>query len=94
LTGDEKAYLGDITTFFARTESPIEDVIPELLSVAVRAATRDQVRDWLRHRGRFSVAPGAALSATDRSKFNRTLNALRDKGKIGMTEQHIWLIHE
>jgi len=94
LTPDEEAYWRDITTYFAREESPIKDVIPELLSVSVRAVTRDQVRDWLRHRGRFSVSSGIALPATDRTKLNRTLNSLRDKGKIGMTEQYVWLIHE
>jgi AAA domain-containing protein len=92
LTGDEKAYWNDISNFFAREQSPIETVTPELGSVSVRAATRNAIRDWLRHRGRFSVSPGVALSPTDRTKFNRTLNHLRDKGKLGMTEEYLWLL--
>lgn len=94
LTPDEKAWLSDIINYFAREKSPLEDVIPELGALQVRAAPCNAIRDWLRHRGRFSVAPGVALSSTDRSKLSRTLNGLRDKGKIGMTDQYLWLIHE
>jgi hypothetical protein len=92
LTADETGYLADISAYFAREQSPVETVIPELESVLVTAATRDQIRGWLRHRGRFSVSDDDALSATDRTKLNRTLNRLRDKGKIGLTEKYLWLI--
>lgn len=92
LTDDERAYLGDITNYFARSEITLERVIPSSGNVAVMAATRLHIRDWLKHCGRFGVADDGALSATDRSTLSRNLNRLRDKGKIGMTERHIWLL--
>jgi len=69
LTPDERAYLGDIQNYFARAESPIEEVIPVSGSVSVRAATRVQIRDWLKRCGRFSVSSDVALSATDRTRL-------------------------
>ena len=93
LTDDERAFLGDIIDYFARAETRTES-LP--MSVAGRAATRgarrDDIRDWLKSRGRFSVAGNVALTGTDRSTLTRTLNHLRDKGKLGMTDQFIWLV--
>ena len=49
-------------------------------------------------RGRLGVADSVAtdalagaLSATDRSRLSRNLNKLKDKRKIGMFDDWIWL---
>jgi hypothetical protein len=92
LTVGEQGWLRDINDLFASPGQATDGVIPGIGLLPVRGATRDQVRAWLQDRGRFSVAPGVALTATDRSHFSRYLNRLKDKGKLGLFAEWVWLL--
>jgi hypothetical protein len=89
LNEEYKGWLRDIAALMA--EPHIELVQPELQMQPVKAASRDGVRDWLKQRGRFSVTGRDALTDADRQKMLRVLNALRDKGKIHMAGELVWL---
>ena len=98
LTDEEQGWLRDITDFFATPDQVQKRVTPVPGMVPVRGATRNEIRVWLQERGRLGVAPVAsgvasdnALSATDRSRLLRNLNKLKDRGKLGVTAEWIWL---
>ena len=95
LTPDERGWLADITAFFDDPARVNEGVRPTPESPQIRGATRAKMRAWLVTRGRLGVAGSVAgdggLSASDRSNLSRYLNRLKDKGKIGMYSDWIWL---
>ncbi len=93
LREEEAGWLRDLCDLFADPDRHgLKQVRPEPDMPIVWGATRDQVRDWLRHRGRIGVADSVALNATDRSRLQRYLGRLKDKGKIGISGDAIWLI--
>jgi len=96
LTTDEQGWLRDIQDFFAAPGQPHRNVQPDPDMPLVRGATRNALRDYLRHCGRISVAPGVAphapMSATERSTLCRGLNRLKDKGKLGILGDLVWLL--
>lgn len=92
LTPKERDWLAAITTWFARSDIEIPLVKPEAGSVTLRAGTRDQIRDWLRHRGCLDVTPGVTLDNKHRQELHKVLSGLRSKGKIGMTDRYVWLV--
>ncbi len=97
LKAEERQWLTQLHELFAR-EGTTTIMKPERgASVAIPVATRRTVREWFRVRGLFAVADevrqDAALTSTDRSKFTRVLNALRDKKKIGIHGDKIWLVN-
>ena len=96
LTTDEKLWLGELHELFSR-DGTTKFIKPEdAFTVAIPVATRGVVREWCKTRGLVGVAHSVArdgvLSATDRSKFSRVLNALKSKGKIGIHGEYIWLV--
>ena len=91
LTTDERGWHADIESFFAEPGQAREGVCPLPGMSPVRVATREQLRVWLQHRGRIGVAPGVALTATDRSRLMRYLNRLKDKGKLCIAGDWVWL---
>ena len=91
VTKTERGWLADIVDLFAGPDAA-KPVIPTPGMPTVQVLTRDQVRDGLRHKGRFTADPGQALPPRDRTKLSAILNSLKTKGKIGMTEQYIWLL--
>ena len=54
--------------------------------------TRDQVRAGMRVRGRFVAEPNLALTNADKVRLSTALNVLKDKGRIGMTDDLVWLL--
>jgi hypothetical protein len=91
VTKTERSWLNDIVDLFA-TPDAAKPVTPTPGMPTVQALTRDQVRDGLRHKGRFTADREKALTQADRTKLSTILNSLKAKGKIGMTEQFIWLL--
>jgi hypothetical protein len=66
--------------------------VPILGMNLILTLTRDQVRAGYRERGFFDLKPDGNLTGADRERLRATLNALRDKGKIGMTRSLVWLL--
>ena len=91
LTKAEHGWIDDIVDLFA-APGATKPVVPSPCMPTVQALTREQVRQGLRHKGRFMADPGEALTRADRTKLSTALNALKSKKKIGMTEQYIWLL--
>ena len=93
---EEQGWLSDLVDLFASDCEAIKTVPPEPGAGVQRCAPRDLVRSWLMRKNRLGVASdvavGGALSATERSKFNRYLNKLKDKGKLAMLGDLVWLI--
>jgi hypothetical protein len=58
----------------------------------VLTMTREQVRLGLKNKGRFSLAPDGTLTGADRERLRSTLNSLKDKGKVGLTADFVWLL--
>ena len=54
--------------------------------------TREQLRVCLRERGRFECDTHGHLTQKDRGAFRDKLNQLKDKGKIGMSAELVWLL--
>ncbi|MDZ4865695.1 MAG: AAA family ATPase [Alphaproteobacteria bacterium] len=90
LTDDERGAMKDIHDAFSNP-SVGAMVRPRPDMPEVRAMSRDEVRDAFRKAGRFDTPTGKELSAADRQRFGRTLNKLKDKRRICMTDKHIWL---
>jgi hypothetical protein len=93
LTKGEQGWLTDIVDLFAASDAT-QTVNPSAGMSPVRALTRDQIREGLRHKGRFTANPGQALTSADRTKLSNILNALKIKRKIGMTEQYVWQMQD
>lgn len=86
-----RGWLSDLQEIF-RDRDP-EPCAPRPGMPLVRALHRADVREGLVARGRFGdVAPGVAFTATQRSTLMRVLNTLKDKGKLAMTEEMVWLL--
>lgn len=91
LTTRERGWLNDLTALFAEPDmaivaSPREEMAP------IQILTREQVRDGLKRKGRFDLNPHGGLTDGDRQKLRAALVDLKDKGKIGMTDKHVWLM--
>ncbi|MEO3472507.1 AAA family ATPase [Roseomonas sp. CAU 1739] len=89
LNTNHAAWLSDINDMMlegaAVERSPLPGMKPNL------TLTREQVRDGLRVRGRFEAESHAPLTAKDRARLRDTLNALKDKKVIGLSDQLVWL---
>ncbi|SUE43017.1 AAA family ATPase [Roseomonas gilardii] len=71
---------------FASLRSP-ESGKPPILTL-----TREDVRGGYRVRGRFDGDPHGNLTGTDRRRLADMLNAMKDKGKIAMRGDLVWLL--
>lgn len=95
LTPDERGWLKDVASFFDDPARGVEGVRPSPGSGVVRGATRAEIRAWLIDRGRLgvagTVAGGDGLTATERSQLSRYLNRLKDKGKLGVFKDWVWV---
>lgn len=90
LTPTEQGWLRDIEDMFCEP-GLAEKIIPMPGMSVSLTLTREQVRDGFRRKGRFSAPPDVALTGPDRERMRSMLNKLKDKGKIGLTDQYIWL---
>lgn len=92
LTETQRGWLRDITDLFATPDLP-EDRVPVPGMVTQRTLTRDQIRDGLRRKGRIGDATGDAnLTGAERNALYKMLNTLKDKGRLGLTDQLVWLL--
>lgn len=88
LTEEERNWLNDLAGIFAA------DGTPERRFLASRdrlSLSRDDIRDGLVKRGRLSRDSAGNVDAASRQSLSRYLNRLRDKGKIGMEHEFVWL---
>jgi DNA-binding NarL/FixJ family response regulator len=100
LTPAERGWLADIHDAFANPATsarrrPVSEVASGASGASgpmVLAMDREAIRDWLRQKGRFALKPDAALTGADREKMRAIFNGLKDKGKIGMSRDFIWLL--
>lgn len=83
-------WLRDIQNLFA-APGTVERVPIEGMR-ARHTRTRDEIRVCLRENGRFECDARGNLTAKDRGKLRDTLNQLKDKGKLGMTDELVWLL--
>ena len=92
LTDLQEGWLRDIKDLFLSPDNTTIRTIPEVGMQPLECETRDRIREHLARKGRFTVSEGVALSATDRTSLKRNLEALRDKGKLGISGDFVWLI--
>lgn len=91
LNDNQMGWLRDIHTLFATPELAEERVpLPDMCGVPT--LTRDQLRVGLRGAGRFELDQSGNLTAKDRDRLREMLNALKDKGKIGLSADLVWLL--
>jgi hypothetical protein len=91
LTKKEHGWLVDLEDMFAHSDEA-KICIPVAGMREVRTLSRDQVRAGFRSKGRFTAGPTENLTDKDRTALHHYLNALKNKRKIGMTEDLIWLV--
>jgi len=91
LTLVEQGWLRDLNDIFAAPTGP-EKRVPVPGMTPVLTMTREQVRLGLKNKGRFSLAPDGTLTGADRERLRSTLNSLKDKGKVGLTADFVWLL--
>lgn len=90
LTPAQRGWLDDITDLLAGPETemrvPVEGMKP------IPTQTREQIRVGLRGKGRFETETHAPLTQKDRDRLRDALNQLKDKGKLGLTAELVWLL--
>lgn len=93
LTPGERGWMTDLTDLFAPAGAT-QKAIPASGMTPQETLTREQVRDGLKRKGRFVLDPDGMLTPADRQRLSSALIALKDKGKIGMTHEYVWLLQE
>jgi len=91
LSDAQAGRLRDLTDMFAEPGKAVERVPVEGMA-PVLTLTRDEVRQGFRVRGRFAAEPNLPLTSADRVWLSSLLSALKDKGKVGMTADLVWLL--
>jgi hypothetical protein len=94
LTAGEAGWLRDLTGIFAEPGAPIQKLSPASGMTQQSCLTRDHIRERLKQKGKFTLDPDENLTGSDRQKMSTALNALKDKGQIGLTHHHVWLMQE
>lgn len=93
LTPRDRDWLKDINALFAEPGFA-EMAAPTLGLTQQLCLTRDQVRDGLKRKGAFTLDTYGRLTQGDRTKLSEVMNSLRRKGKLGMTDKHVWLLSQ
>jgi hypothetical protein len=96
LSEGQQGWWRDLCDMFAEPGATAERVPVEGMGPWV-TLTRQQVRDGFRRRGRFGDVMGngggnAQLTGADRVALSKALNTLKNKGRIGMTDELVWLL--
>ena len=99
LSTEDQGWLNDIQDLFADSREDHQEVQPDPDMTPVTCVTRERLRTWLQHRGRVGVTPCVTpsvtgvtpLTSTERMRLMRHLNRLKDKGKIGLLGDWVWL---
>lgn len=90
LSPAQKGWLDDITDILAGPETELR--VPVQGMKPTHTQTRDQIRVCLRAKGRFELDTRGSLTAKDRGRMRDALNQLKDKGKLGLTDELVWLL--
>jgi hypothetical protein len=93
LTSREQGWLTDIVDLFATSGLP-KIAVPTAGMAAVLTLTREELRNGLKRKGRFSADHNEPLTPAHRTKLSTILNALKSKRKIGMTDKYVWLMQD
>lgn len=88
----ETAWSKAVTRLFANHPERVREVSPVQGMPLQRCISRTQLREWGATEGLLSVAPGVALTATDRSNFLRATTGLKNKGFIGIHAEWVWML--
>lgn len=89
LTPREQGWLNDLKEIFAESNAPLKGLeMP--IGEPVRLS-RVSLTQALKNRSRFTLDEKGNLTGADRQKMSEVLNALKDKGKIGMDAESVWL---
>lgn len=96
LTDMERGFLTEILELFNRGDS-VDLVEPEPGMPTMSTLKRDTLRNWLIKRGKLDVTVEGngdryAMSAAEKQRLYRTLNALVNKGVIMMNQERLWLL--
>lgn len=95
LTLAERGWLGDVVDLFAAPGAAVT-LAPVMGMTPVVTLTREQVRRGLMRKGRIGEKGDskgdASLTGAERQKLSKYLNTLKDKRKIGLTDDHVWLL--
>lgn len=91
LSEKQRGWLRDIQDIFAEPDKakeriPIEGMAPVL------TCTKDEIRVGLRGKGRFELDELGKLTSRDRDRQREAFIQLKDKGKIAMTADLVWLL--
>lgn len=93
LSAKTQGWLNDLLNMF-RGDGEITPVLRIPISgLSVLTLTREQVRNGYRQRGRLGdVSLDGKIESRHRTAMSNALNALKDAGKIGMTDKYVWLV--
>lgn len=91
LSDTQQGWLRDLADMFV-DDGKAKKLVPVEGMDAVLTLTRDEVRQGFRVRGRFTTEPNLPLTNADKVRLSTMLSALKDKGKIGMTADLVWLL--
>ena len=91
LTDTQRGWLRDLSDMFA-PEGPAKERVPAPGMASVLTLTRDEIRAGYRKVGRVGSDTDAPLTGAEREKLRTMLNALKDRGKIGLTADLVWLL--
>lgn len=90
LTKTERGWLDNLHTVFAEDAPDLRAPLPDMKPVLT--LTREQITAGLRRHGRVTSKADEPLTGTERTSMSKYLNLLRDKRKIGITAEFVWLL--
>lgn len=91
LTRSEQGWLSDLIALFAEDGLAVRR-IPVSGMTEQLCLTREQVREGFERKGRIDTNADGTVPGSERQKMSKALIALKDKRKIGMSRDHVWLI--
>jgi hypothetical protein len=86
-----RGWLNDVEEMFAVPGAAVPRVPLEGMSPTL-TLTRNQVREGFRVRGQFGADPDEALTGKDRERMRAALRDLKNKRKIGLSADLVWLL--
>ncbi|WP_426954112.1 AAA family ATPase [Muricoccus radiodurans] len=91
LTDAQAGWLRELADLFA-TSAAVVVRPPKSGMDPVRCLSRGSLRSGLRGSGRFDLDSHGNLTAKDRDRLREALNQLKDKQKVGLSDDWVWLI--
>lgn len=94
LTSAQAGWLADLEQMFQETGRDAPVTREPVSGLTCLTLTRDQVREGYKRKGRLGdVSTDGAIESKYRTQLNTYLSALKDRGKINMTDKLVWLIN-